>query len=76
MSVRPEMPTEAPLSGLVVFESVRRDRAEIGLARALAERCHRASLVDPAKIVLPMLDRMYKKFDPGTAPSCSPRRYR
>ncbi|WP_299844991.1 NADPH-dependent FMN reductase [uncultured Jannaschia sp.] len=72
MSAQSAMSTDKTLTVLVVFGSVRRDRAGIGLARALArivtERGHRAHLADPAEIALPMLDRMYKEFDPGTAP--------
>ena len=72
MSAQTDRSTDQPLTFLVVFGSVRRDRAGIGLARALArivtERGHQAHLADPAEIALPMLDRMYKEFDPGTAP--------
>lgn len=60
------------LNVLVVFGSVRRERAGIGLARALVRaveaRGHGAVLADPTEIALPMLDRMYKEFAPGTAP--------
>ena len=63
---------EAPLNILIVFGSVRRERAGIGLARALARnialRGDRAMLADPVEIALPMLDRMYKEFESGTAP--------
>ena len=62
----------APLVVLVAFGSVRRERAGIGLARALVRaiegRGHRALLADPAEIELPMLDRMYKEHELGTAP--------
>ena len=72
MSTQPNGSTDQPLTVLVVFGSVRRDRAGIGLARALAriatERGHQAHLADPAEIALPMLDRMYKEFAPGSAP--------
>lgn len=72
MTAHTNSSTYSPLSVLVVFGSVRQDRAGIGLARALTrivtERGHRANLADPAEIALPMLDRMYKEFDPGTAP--------
>lgn len=64
---------DAPsLNVLVVFGSARRERAGIGLARVLVRaveaRGHGAVLADPTEIALPMLDRMYKEFAPGTAP--------
>ncbi len=62
-----------PPSVLILYGSVRRDRAGIGLARYHAARCAaRGSPVendDPAEIDLPKLDRMYKEYPPGTAPA-------
>ena len=71
--VEPSRPTpDAPLSVLVVFGSVRADRAGIGLARhlvgAVEARGHRALLADPLELRLPLLDRMYKEHPPGEAP--------
>lgn len=60
------------LSILIVYGSVRSDRAGIGLARLAVARAlalgHMADLADPAEIRLPLLDRMYKEHAPGTAP--------
>jgi NAD(P)H-dependent FMN reductase len=62
-----------PLSMLVIFGSVRRDRQGIGLARFLVEsvrsRGHSATLVDPLEESLPLLDRMYKEYPAGEAPA-------
>jgi len=61
-----------PLSLLVVFGSVRRDRQGDRLANFLVRRIeaagHRAMLADPLAIELPLLDRMYKEYEAGTAP--------
>jgi NAD(P)H-dependent FMN reductase len=61
-----------PLTLLIVYGSVRSDRQGIGLARFLKARIEArgavAELVDPAEIELPLLDRMYKEYAPGTAP--------
>ena len=57
----------------ILFGSVRHDRAGIKacrwIARALETRGHVAELIDAAEIGLPLLDRMYKEFAPGTAPT-------
>lgn len=57
----------------ILFGSVRHDRAGIRachwLLRALEARGHRGVLIDAAEIGLPLLDRMYKEFAPGTAPA-------
>jgi NAD(P)H-dependent FMN reductase len=62
----------APLDLLVIYGSVRRDRQGIKAARFILGECtargHRATLVDPAEERLPLLDRMYKEYPPGTAP--------
>lgn len=57
---------------LVLYGSYRSDRAGIRLAQYLVgrfgERGVDAELVDAKAIGLPMLDRMYKEYEPGTAP--------
>ena len=57
---------------LVFYGSYRSDRAGIRLAEfvtnGLRERGDDAALVDARAIGLPMLDRMFKEFEPGTAP--------
>ena len=57
---------------LVLYGSYRSDRAGIRLAdycvRRFAERDVEAELIDAKAVGLPMLDRMYKEYDPGTAP--------
>jgi NAD(P)H-dependent FMN reductase len=58
---------------IVVFVgSVRSDRQGIRIARfverLLAGRGHSITVVDPAVLQLPLLDRMYKEYAPGTAP--------
>jgi NAD(P)H-dependent FMN reductase len=56
----------------VLLGSIRRDRMGIRAARfvmrALAERGHEATLVDPMELQLPLLDRMYKEHAKGAAP--------
>lgn len=56
----------------VLFGSVRSDRQGIKAARFLVnkleERGHQAPLVDPVQYPLPLLDKMYKQFEPGKAP--------
>jgi NAD(P)H-dependent FMN reductase len=60
------------LNLVIIFGSVRSDRQGIKAARfvhrQLAERGHAATLVDPMEYRLPLLDRMYKEYAPGTAP--------
>jgi NAD(P)H-dependent FMN reductase len=57
---------------LVLYGSYRSDRAGIRLANfivsGLRNRGADAELIDAKAIGLPMLDRMYKEFAPGTAP--------
>jgi len=59
-------------SFLVLYGSYRLDRAGIRLARFLvsgfAARGAQAELIDARAVGLPMLDRMYKEYPPGTAP--------
>jgi NAD(P)H-dependent FMN reductase len=61
-----------PLDLLIVYGSVRRDRQGIRAARFILNACrgrgHRATLIDPAVDQLPLLDRMYKEYEPGRAP--------
>jgi NAD(P)H-dependent FMN reductase len=56
----------------VLLGSVRRDRMGARAARmivtALEGRGHRATLVDPLELQLPLLDRMFKEFPAGEAP--------
>ena len=57
---------------LVLYGSYRSDRAGIRLAdycvRRFGERGVEAELIDAKAVGLPMLDRMYKEYEPGTAP--------
>jgi NAD(P)H-dependent FMN reductase len=57
---------------LIVYGSVRRDRQGIKAARFMLQTClargHQATLIDPAEDRLPLLDRMYKEYQPGQAP--------
>ncbi|WP_017672691.1 NADPH-dependent FMN reductase [Blastomonas sp. AAP53] len=57
---------------LVLYGSYRSDRAGIRLAdyciNRFAERGVEAELIDAKAVGLPMLDRMYKEHEPGTAP--------
>ena len=57
----------------ILFGSVRHDRAGIRachwIAREIEARGHEPVLIDAAAIGLPLLDRMYKEFAPGTAPA-------
>ena len=56
----------------ILYGSVREARAGIRLVRfldgALRRRGHETSIVDAAEYRLPLLDRMYKEYAPGTAP--------
>ena len=64
---------EIALSIPVILGSVRRDRVGIRAARlivdALTARGHRPVLVDPVEEQLPLLDRMYKEYPKGQAPT-------
>jgi NAD(P)H-dependent FMN reductase len=61
-----------PLDLLIVYGSVRRDRQGIRAARFILDACrgrgHQATLIDPVIDQLPLLDRMYKEYEPGHAP--------
>jgi len=58
---------------LVFYGSYRRDRMGIRLAdyavAALKARGNEVALIDAKALDLPMLDRMYKEYAPGTAPA-------
>jgi NAD(P)H-dependent FMN reductase len=60
------------LNLLVFYGSYRADRAGIRLAHYVVQqldaRGHDAELVDARAVGLPMLDRMFKEYRPGTAP--------
>jgi NAD(P)H-dependent FMN reductase len=60
------------LNIVVMVGSVRSDRKGMRAAyfveRLLAARGHAITIVDPAVLKLPLLDRMYKEYAPGTAP--------
>lgn len=64
---------DAPLKIAVIYGSVRSARQGIKAARFVAERCaargEEVTLVDPLDYPLPLLDRMYKEYQPGTAPA-------
>jgi len=57
----------------VIYGSVRAERQGIRAARFVVERLklrgHKPVLVDPLEKQLPMLDKMYKEYETGTAPS-------
>ena len=56
----------------VIYGSARRARQGINAARfverTLEERGHDATLIDSQEYKLPLLDRMYKEYESGTAP--------
>lgn len=58
---------------LVFYGSYRADRMGIRLAdyvvAGLAARGHQVEFIDAKAVGLPMLDRMYKEYAPGTAPA-------
>src|SRR5437868_15478260 len=61
-----------PLHIAILYGSVREARAGIRVVRfldaALRRRGHETSIVDAMEIRLPLLDRMYKEYAPGSAP--------
>ncbi len=61
-----------PLTILVLYGSARTERKGIGLARLavrqIEARGDSALLADSEKIGLPLLDKMYKEYEAGTAP--------
>jgi len=62
-----------PLNIPVLYGSLRAARVGIRAARffdaALARRGHLTTLVDAAELRLPLLDRMYKEYERGSAPT-------
>jgi NAD(P)H-dependent FMN reductase len=56
----------------VIFGSVRTDRRGMRavrfLERALAERGHEVTTIDPIEYPVPLLDKMYKEYPEGSAP--------
>jgi len=60
-----------PLKILVFYGSVRSERVGIGAARFVTDRCrhrgHEVELIDPVEYRLPLLDKMYKEYNQGTA---------
>ena len=56
----------------ILYGSVRQARAGIRLVRfvdaALQRRGHTTNVIDAAEYRLPLLDRMYKEYERGTAP--------
>src|SRR3954467_7491091 len=61
-----------PLNIATLYGSVREARAGIRLVRfldaALRRRGRETSVIDTAECRLPLLDRMYKEYERGTAP--------
>ena len=57
----------------VILGTVRTDRVGPRVARfivrALEQREHRPTLIDPMDHALPLLDKMYKEYAPGQAPA-------
>src|SRR5262245_30119325 len=70
MGVSEWMPT---MKFAVLVGSVRSDRQGIRAARfaarSLMPRGHDVTVVEPVELQLPLLDRMYKEYQPGTAPT-------
>lgn len=66
------MSNTSQLKTAVIYGSARRDRQGIKAARfvvrKLEERQHDVTLVDSLELDLPLLDRMYKEYEPGQAP--------
>ena len=62
-----------PLHFAILYGSVRDARAGIRVVRfldaALRRRGHETSIVDAMEQRLPLLDRMYKEYPPGSAPA-------
>ena len=60
------------LNLLVFYGSVRSTRQGIKAARFVVNKCrergHEVLLVDPIELRLPLLDKMYKGYPPGSAP--------
>jgi len=60
------------LNIVIFYGSVRSARQGIKAARFMLATCrargHSAALIDPLDYPLPLLDKMYKEYTPGTAP--------
>ena len=61
------------LNTAIIYGSARQARQGIKaarfVARKLEQRGHTVSLIDSEEYKLPLLDRMYKEYDAGTAPA-------
>ncbi len=57
---------------VVFYGSVRSERQGIRAARFILNKCrergHEVALIDPVEFQLPLLDKMYKEYEPGRAP--------
>ncbi len=57
---------------VVFYGSVRSERQGIKAARFMLNKCrergHEVALIDPVEYQLPLLDKMYKEYEPGRAP--------
>jgi NAD(P)H-dependent FMN reductase len=57
---------------VVFYGSVRSERMGIRAARFMVATCrargHEVDLIDPLEFQLPLLDKMYKEYEPGEAP--------
>ena len=66
------MSNSMKLNVAVIYGSARRDRQGINAARfvvrQLEERAHDVTLIDSQEYDLPLLDWMYKEYEPGQAP--------
>jgi len=60
------------LNVVVFYGSVRSGRQGLKAARFIVRTCHErghaVTLIDPLEYPLPLLDKMYKEYPPGTAP--------
>ena len=61
-----------PLNIVVLYGSVRSARQGIKAARFIVSQCrvrgHEVTLIDPLEYPVPLLDKMYKEYDPHEAP--------
>lgn len=57
---------------VIFYGSVRSERQGIKAARFIVKKCqerkHEVTLIDPVEYPLPLLDKMYKEYDPDKAP--------
>jgi NAD(P)H-dependent FMN reductase len=58
---------------LIIYGSVRQARQGIKAVQFIQGECskrgHRATIIDPVELKLPLLDKMYKEYAPGQAPA-------